>query len=71
MEKKFHFVYITTNLINQKQYVGDHSTDNVNDRYMGSGKYLKNALNEYDKENFKRDILQIVDTKEEAFNLQQ
>jgi hypothetical protein len=27
-EKKFNFVFITTNLINEHQYVGEHSTNN-------------------------------------------
>jgi hypothetical protein len=69
MKKEFNFIYITTNLINGKQYIGDHSTNNLNDNYLGSGRpYLKRALSEYGKENFKREIIEFFDTKEEAFN---
>ncbi len=32
MNKKLHYTYITTNLLNGKQYVGDHSTINLNDK---------------------------------------
>jgi len=71
MEKKFNFVYITTNTKNGKQYVGDHSSNKLNDNYLGSGVYFQNALNEYGKENFKREILEYFDTKEEAFNAQE
>ena len=68
--KKIHFVYITTNLINGKQYVGDHSTDNIDDNYKGSGKYLKNSFLEHGRKNFKRDILDFFPTKKEAFEAQ-
>lgn len=72
MGKKFHFVYLTTNLINGKQYIGDHTADSINDNYLGSGKpYFLNALNQYGKKNFKREILEFFDTKEEAFYAQE
>lgn len=37
-------VYKITNKINDKIYVGVHSTDNPNDSYMGSGKIIKDAI---------------------------
>jgi len=71
-EKQFHFVYITTNIINNKQYVGDHSTNNLEkDNYLGSGKYFIKALNEYGKENFKREIINFFDTKQQSFDAQE
>jgi hypothetical protein len=70
MEKKYNFVYITTNLINGKQYIGDHSTNNLNDNYLGSGKLLIKAFKKYKKINFKREILEFFNTKKEAFNAQ-
>ncbi len=69
--KSFNFLYITTNLINGKQYVGEHSTDNLSDNYLGSGKYLKYAIKKYGKKNFQREILQFFETKEESFRLQE
>ena len=76
MEKKFNFVYLTTNIINNVQYVGDHSTDNLNCRrtknYIGSGRpYFQRAVKEYGKEKFKREILEFFPTKKEAFDAQE
>jgi group I intron endonuclease len=71
MNKKFNYVYITTNLINNKQYIGDHSTNNLNDKYLGSGVGIKNAIKIYGKENFKREILEFFCTKQESFYAQE
>jgi hypothetical protein len=54
-------VYITTNLINYKKYIGSHVCKDLNDGYLGSGTSLIQALKKYGKENFKREILAIVD----------
>ena len=54
--KRKYFVYVTTNNNNKKQYVGDHSTNNLNDKYLGSGTLLTRAIKKYGKEKFKRKI---------------
>jgi hypothetical protein len=62
---KYNFVYITTNLINSKQYISDHSCDNMEkDYYFGSGKLIIKAFKKYTRTNFKREILQFFETKE-------
>ena len=67
-----HFTYITTNLKNGKQYVGDHSTNNLEDGYLGSGRpYFKSAIKKYGKDNFGKEILEFFDTKKEAFLAQE
>ena len=52
-QKKYHFIYKTTNLINDKFYIGMHSTDDLNDKYIGSGKRLWYSINKYGINNFK------------------
>jgi group I intron endonuclease len=62
-QKKYHYLYKTTNLINGKFYIGMHSTDNLEDGYLGSGKRLRHSLNKYGKENFKFEILEFFKTR--------
>jgi hypothetical protein len=57
-EKQYHFIYKTTNIVTSKYYYGMHSTDNLNDNYLGSGKRLKYSINKYGKENHKREIIE-------------
>jgi|AntAceMinimDraft_18_1070375.scaffolds.fasta_scaffold18736_2 group I intron endonuclease len=66
------FVYLTTNLINRKQYVGSHIANNINeDEYLGSGILFNKAIKKYGKENFKRKILENTKTRNEAFLLEE
>jgi hypothetical protein len=53
----FHTVYKTTNLVNGKFYIGYHKTDDPQDAYLGSGKYLRNAIAKYGAANFIKEVL--------------
>ena len=65
MEFKYRFIYKTTNLINGKIYVGQHSTNKFNDGYLGSGTRFNNSIKKYGKENFIREILEFCNSIEE------
>lgn len=62
--KHYHFFYKTTNMINEKYYYGIHSTKNLNDKYLGSGKYLRNSIRKYGEQNFKIEILEFFENRE-------
>jgi group I intron endonuclease len=57
-EYNFHYIYKTTNRLNGKYYVGMHSTNNINDGYIGSGDRLRKSIRKYGKENFKFEIVE-------------
>jgi hypothetical protein len=63
--KRFHFTYKTTNLINNRYYLGMHSTNRIDDGYLGSGKRLYYELNKYGRNNFKFEILEQFNSREE------
>ena len=62
--KKYNYIYKTENLVNGKIYIGKHSTDKLEDGYLGSGLILKHAIKKYGKKNFKKIILEYCDTDE-------
>jgi hypothetical protein len=64
-EKKYHFIYKTTNLLSGRYYIGMHSTDDLDDGYLGSGTRLRRAINKHGKQNFKREILEFCKTRKE------
>lgn len=61
----YYIVYETTNNINNKKYIGMHSTYDLEDSYIGSGKLIKKALKKYGRSSFTREILFICDSYEE------
>lgn len=72
------FIYKTTNLVTGLIYVGLHYASKLDDGYIGCGVYcqkdvedclssfyFQNAVKKYGYENFKREILEFCETKEE------
>ncbi|ARW57436.1 homing endonuclease [Serratia phage X20] len=67
-EKSYHYTYKTTNLCNGKIYYGVHSTNDLSDGYLGSGKSFELAKKKYGKDNFKKEILSHHSSREEAMD---
>jgi len=80
-----YIVYLTTNTLNNKIYIGVHKTENpdVFDGYIGCGVNMcypssytdpktpfQHAVKKYGIKSFKRYVLQIFDSEEEAYNLE-
>jgi hypothetical protein len=59
-ERKHHYIYKTTCKVNGKFYVGMHSTDNLEDGYLGSGKRLWHSIRKHGKENHSKEILEFL-----------
>ncbi len=69
-KQKFFVIYQITNFIDGKIYIGAHVTYNVNDKYMGSSKYLKRDMKELGRQNFKKDILHVFDNKNDMIKME-
>lgn len=63
---RFNYFYKITNNINGHYYYGIHSTDDLDDGYMGSGTRLHYAYKKYGKENFTKEVLKYFDTYDDA-----
>lgn len=65
IDKPYGFIYITTNIINGKRYLGQKKFDDRWQSYLGSGEILKKAIKKYGKENFARNIIDIAYSDDE------
>ncbi len=66
MEKQYGFVYMTINKIDGKKYIGKCVYTRQNDwqKYLGSGVYLKRAIQKHGKQSFERIILEEAENEE-------
>lgn len=67
----YHYFYKIINLINNHFYYGIHSTNNLDDGYMGSGHRLHRAYKKYGISNFSKEILKYFNSREEALNYEE
>jgi hypothetical protein len=63
-QKKYHYIYRTTCLVTGRFYVGMHSTDNLDDGYLGSGKVLWYSRQKYGDEQHSKEIIEMCPTRE-------
>ncbi|HSG32822.1 MAG TPA: hypothetical protein VLB82_14915 [Thermodesulfobacteriota bacterium] len=64
-KKKYHYIYKTTCSVTNKFYIGMHSTNKLDDGYIGSGKRLWFSINYHGKENHEVEIIEYCDSREE------
>jgi hypothetical protein len=62
-QHKYHFIYKTTCLITDRYYIGMHSTSNLKDGYIGSGRRLWLSINKHGKENHSFEILEFLPSR--------
>jgi len=59
------YIYLTTNIINNKIYIGKHKSEVFDPNYYGSGKLLRYALSKYGNVNFTVQMLQSCESLQE------
>lgn len=62
---KHYLIYKITNFFNNKIYIGQHITEDINDDYMGSGKLIQRSIEYCGIDNFEKKILYDFDNFEE------
>jgi len=63
VKHKYHYIYKTTCLVNQKYYVGMHSTSDLEDGYLGSGRRIWLSIRKHGKENHSFEILEMLESR--------
>lgn len=67
-QKQYHYIYKTTCKITGRYYIGMHSTNKLEDDYIGSGKQLWYSIRKHGLENHIKEILEILESREALRN---
>lgn len=60
------YIYLTTNLINNKKYIGQHKSEVFDKSYLGSGVNIRRSIKKYGKNNFSVKLLEWCETQTHA-----
>jgi hypothetical protein len=63
-QKNIHYLYKTTCNVTGRYYIGMHSTINLDDGYLGSGRRLRASIRKYGEENHTKEILGFFETRD-------
>ena len=66
----FYTVYKITNNLNGRYYIGIHQTEDLNDKYFGSGSVIIAAVKKYGRSNFTKEYLAIFENKEDMIAME-
>ena len=61
----FHYIYRIARF-DGKFYIGVHSTNTIDDGYMGSGTYITRSIKKYGRDKHSRQIIEMCSSREEA-----
>lgn len=62
--EKYGYVFISTNLINNKKYIGRHKAKSFTNKYKGSGKLIREAFKKYGINNFSVELIEWCDSED-------
>ena len=66
----YYTIYKTTNLVNNKIYIGKHITKQLDDDYLGSGILINRSIKKYGIDKFKKEILYTFDNEKEMNDME-
>lgn len=62
--RKYHYIYKTVRILDGAYYIGLHSTDRLDDGYIGSGTRLWNSIHKHGREAHQKQILEFLPTRQ-------
>ena len=61
----FGYIYKTTNLLNNKIYIGQKKSTTFKENYLGSGINIRKAIKKYGRNNFSVELLECCDSQQQ------
>ena len=63
-KKSIHYLYKTTCEVTNRYYIGMHSTNDLEDGYLGSGRRLRRSIRKHGEDSHTKEILEFFDSRE-------